>query len=120
MLTALFILLQLVRASRKWDTGQTREVAKRACFDGQSNDTRWPGTATCSGIVAGRTRCSKRTPSFEFFGMGQGYSVATASLQPSEGRNVVDKKIRAHNQRIRAELQKVKSQLVELEAPIQS
>ena len=31
-----------VRAEPKWDSSQTRDLAKRACFDCHSNETVWP------------------------------------------------------------------------------
>jgi hypothetical protein len=48
-----FLLIQLVPYGRNhtnpsvtqepaWDTSQTRELAKRACFDYHSNETTWP------------------------------------------------------------------------------
>jgi len=48
-----FVLIQLVpygrahanppvQAEPKWDSPQTRELAKRACFDCHSNETVWP------------------------------------------------------------------------------
>jgi mono/diheme cytochrome c family protein len=53
ILLAGFILIQLVPYGRdhtnpavvaepKWDSPQTRELAKRACFDCHSNETVWP------------------------------------------------------------------------------
>jgi len=52
-LVALFLLLQLVPYGRThanpdvsqepaWNSPRTRELAKRACFDCHSNETRWP------------------------------------------------------------------------------
>jgi mono/diheme cytochrome c family protein len=49
----LFVLIQLVPYGRNhtnpavaqepaWDSAQTRELAKRACFDCHSNETTWP------------------------------------------------------------------------------
>lgn len=49
----LFVAMQLVPYGRahnnpavaaepKWDSPQTRELAKRACFDCHSNETEWP------------------------------------------------------------------------------
>jgi hypothetical protein len=51
-LVALFVLIQLVPYGRnhvnppvikepQWDSPQTRELAKRACFDCHSNETNW-------------------------------------------------------------------------------
>ncbi len=31
-----------VRAEPPWDQAKTRELARRACFDCHSNETRWP------------------------------------------------------------------------------
>lgn len=31
-----------LRVEPQWDNAQTRELAKRACFDCHSNETRWP------------------------------------------------------------------------------
>lgn len=53
VLTALFILIQFLpyghnqqnppaRLEPSWDAPQTRELAKRACFDCHSNETEWP------------------------------------------------------------------------------
>ncbi|HEY4241853.1 MAG TPA: heme-binding domain-containing protein [Kofleriaceae bacterium] len=53
VLVALFLLMQLVPYGRThsnpptteeptWDSPRTRELAKRACFDCHSNETRWP------------------------------------------------------------------------------
>jgi hypothetical protein len=53
ILLASFILIQLVPYGRdhtnppvvaepKWDSAQTRDLAKRACFDCHSNETVWP------------------------------------------------------------------------------
>jgi hypothetical protein len=53
ILIGLFVLIQLVPLGRdhtnppvvaepKWDSPQTRELAKRACFDCHSNETVWP------------------------------------------------------------------------------
>jgi hypothetical protein len=50
---ALFLLIQIVPYGRThrnpqvtqepaWDSPRTRELAKRACFDCHSNETRWP------------------------------------------------------------------------------
>jgi hypothetical protein len=49
---ALFLLMQFVPVFKRtnppvvgeppWDSVQTRELAKRACFDCHSNETRWP------------------------------------------------------------------------------
>jgi Haem-binding domain len=52
-LLALFLVLQLIPYGRThsnpmvtaepvWDSPRTRELAKRACFDCHSNETRWP------------------------------------------------------------------------------
>ena len=52
-LLAIFLLIQLVPYGRQhtnpqvmqepnWDSPQTRELAKRACFDCHSNETIWP------------------------------------------------------------------------------
>lgn len=52
-LVSLFLLIQLVPFGRNhsnppvvqepaWDSPQTRELAKRACFDCHSNETVWP------------------------------------------------------------------------------
>lgn len=50
-LLALAILIQLVPAHRsnppvtrevRWDSDQTRDVARRACYDCHSNETAWP------------------------------------------------------------------------------
>jgi Haem-binding domain len=52
-LVALFVLIQLVPYGRnhsdppvvkepQWDSPQTRELAKRACFDCHSNESVWP------------------------------------------------------------------------------
>jgi hypothetical protein len=52
-LLALFLLIQLVPYGRqhtnppvvqepKWDSPQTKELARRACFDCHSNETVWP------------------------------------------------------------------------------
>jgi mono/diheme cytochrome c family protein len=52
-LAALFVLIHLVPVGRNhqnpaarsepvWDSTQTRDLARRACFDCHSNDTRWP------------------------------------------------------------------------------
>jgi hypothetical protein len=53
VLVGLFLLIQLVPYGRThsnppvvqepaWDSPRTRELAKRACFDCHSNETRWP------------------------------------------------------------------------------
>lgn len=53
ILVAGFVLIQLVPYGRdhtnppvvaepKWDSAQTRDLAKRACFDCHSNETVWP------------------------------------------------------------------------------
>jgi hypothetical protein len=51
LLAGLFVLLQLVPVQRdnppivrepKWVSPQTRDLAKRACFDCHSNETVWP------------------------------------------------------------------------------
>jgi hypothetical protein len=53
ILLALFLLIQLVPfghdhtnpavvSEPNWDSPQTRELAKRACFDCHSNETTWP------------------------------------------------------------------------------
>ena len=53
VLVALFLLIQLIPYGRThtnppttvepaWDSPRTRELAKRACFDCHSNETRWP------------------------------------------------------------------------------
>lgn len=50
---ALFVLIQMIPfgknhtnpavvAEPKWDSAQTRDLAKRACFDCHSNETVWP------------------------------------------------------------------------------
>lgn len=58
-LLALFILMQLVPVARdnppitrevKWDSPQTRDLAKRACFDCHSNETVWPAYANIAPI----------------------------------------------------------------------
>lgn len=52
-LAALLVLIQLIPAGRNhqnspargepvWDSAQTRDLARRACFDCHSNETRWP------------------------------------------------------------------------------
>src|SRR5690349_11025724 len=52
-ITGLFLLIQAVPYGRAhtnppvvsephWDSPRTRELAKRACFDCHSNETRWP------------------------------------------------------------------------------
>jgi hypothetical protein len=52
-LVGLFALLQIIPYGRthsnpptisepKWDSPRTRELAKRACFDCHSNETKWP------------------------------------------------------------------------------
>lgn len=52
-LEAVFFLIQLVpygrnhtnppvRQEPRWNTPETRELARRACFDCHSNETRWP------------------------------------------------------------------------------
>ena len=53
VVVGLFLLIQLVPYGRshtnpstrnepRWDSPQTRELAKRACFDCHSNETTWP------------------------------------------------------------------------------
>lgn len=53
IISGLFVIIQLVpygrahsnppvRIEPQWDNPQTRELAKRACFDCHSNETAWP------------------------------------------------------------------------------
>jgi hypothetical protein len=52
-IVAIFLVMQVIPYGRthsnprvikepSWDTPRTRELAKRACFDCHSNETRWP------------------------------------------------------------------------------
>jgi hypothetical protein len=78
MITAIFILIQVVPYGRdhqnpsvprepKWDTGQTRELAERACFSCHSNETHWPWyshVAPVSWLVESDVRSGRRDLNF--------------------------------------------------------
>ncbi len=62
ILLLLFVGIQLIPVSRenppvrlevRWDSPQTRELAKRACFDCHSNETVWPWYAYIAPISFG-------------------------------------------------------------------
>ncbi|NPV77145.1 MAG: heme-binding domain-containing protein [Anaerolineae bacterium] len=62
ILLSLFVGFQLIPVSRenppvtlevRWDSPQTRELAKRACFDCHSNETVWPWYAYIAPVSFG-------------------------------------------------------------------
>jgi hypothetical protein len=60
VVVAFFLLMQLIPVFKRtnppiageppWDTDRTHELAKRACFDCHSNETRWPWYAQIAPI----------------------------------------------------------------------
>jgi len=79
-----FLALQLIPvqtdnppvvAEPKWDSPQTRELAKRACFDCHSNETVWPWysrIAPVSWVVARDVQEGRERLNFSAWGVAQG------------------------------------------------
>jgi len=81
-LVALFVLIQIVPYGRNhinppvvqepaWDSPQTRDLAKRACFDCHSNETVWPwysNIAPVSWLVQNDTDEGRRRLNFSEWG----------------------------------------------------
>jgi hypothetical protein len=82
---AIFLLIQLVPFGKdhtnppvlqepNWDSPQTRELAKRACFDCHSNETVWPWyskIAPVSWLVYNDTIEGRRSLNFSEWGTGR-------------------------------------------------
>lgn len=84
-IVALFVVLQLIPiwafktnppviAEPDWDSPETRDLAKRACFDCHSNETAWPwysNVAPASWLVVLDTVRGRRALNFSEWGRGE-------------------------------------------------
>jgi hypothetical protein len=83
-LLSLFLIFQLMPVQRdnppilrepKWDSPQTRALAKRACFDCHSNETVWPWyayVAPLSWVVTHNVQEGRARLNFSEWGIAQG------------------------------------------------
>jgi len=106
VLVGLFGLMQLVPYGRthsnprtvlepKWDSPRTRELAKRACFDCHSNETKWPwyaSVAPMSWVVQRDVDAAREVVNFSEFHKPQdlasysGLSVRNGGMPPTKYR----------------------------------
>jgi hypothetical protein len=102
VIVGIFLLMQAVpygrthsnpRTSREpqWDSPRTRELAKRACFDCHSNETRWPwyaDLAPFSWVVERDVEAARSDVNFSAMDLPQnlaewsGNSVLTGNMPP--------------------------------------
>lgn len=105
-LVGIFAAMQLVPYGRThknprvvqepaWDSPRTRELAKRACFDCHSNETRWPwyaNVAPFSWVVQSDVEAARDTVNFSAWQVqfalapSSGLSVRTGNMPPAKYR----------------------------------
>jgi hypothetical protein len=105
-LVGFFLVIQLVPYGRthsnpmtlaepSWDSAQTRELAKRACFDCHSNETRWPwyaDVAPFSWVVQRDVESARDTVNFSEWDRPyalaeySGYAVRAGTMPPKKYR----------------------------------
>ncbi len=105
-LVGIFVVLQIIPYGRThsnppvikepaWDTPRTRELAKRACFDCHSNETKWPwyaNVAPFSWVVQRDVEMARDTLNFSAWQVefalapSSGLSVRTGNMPPVKYR----------------------------------
>ncbi len=77
-----------VLAEPRWDSPQTRALAKRACFDWHSNETVWPAyarVAPASWLATPDTARGRRHLNFSEWGQAKGERIREVTEVISEG-----------------------------------
>ncbi|MFN8548618.1 MAG: heme-binding domain-containing protein [Candidatus Eisenbacteria bacterium] len=94
----LFVLMQLVPVGRdhtnppvtapvRWDSPATEAIARRACYDCHSNETRWPwysNVAPISWLVADHVKEGRSRLNFSAFDPGNRRAAHAAEEAPEE------------------------------------